>query len=115
MKLFVIITAWNSAGNKAFSVLTLDNDRNPCELATIYAGQCSQSQLLRQWLHHINGLLDDGEKAIVFSNHRAARTKSNHVADFAKINVVYSASYTRKYSAACGAAIDIIEKRGRTK
>lgn len=107
---YALIVAWTGAGDRAYSVVSLDEQYKPVDLETIYVGQASQSELLRQWMHDITARLEEGQRAIVFTNHVAAKTKRQHLTDFARVHVNYSQDHARTYRMALQTAIEKAKK-----
>lgn len=107
---YAVIVAWAENGDKAYSIVGLDDDYKPVALDPVYVGQAGQTDLLRHWLHAINRQLEPDQQAIVFTNHVTARTKNAHVADFARIHVKYSRDFTRKYAMAMQVALATAKK-----
>lgn len=107
---YAVIVAWTSAGDRAYSVLGLDERYKPVDLETVFVGQASQAELLRQYMHDITARLAEGQRAVVYTNHVAARTKRQHVADFPRVYVRYRSDNTQRYKMALQTAIDKAKK-----
>ena len=107
---FAVIVAWTETGDRAYSVLGLDERYKPVALDTTYVGQSSQVELLRQYMHDITARLEDGQQAVIFTNHVTARTKRQHVSDFARVHVKYSKDYAQTYRMALQTAIEKAKK-----
>ena len=107
---YAVIVSWTKTGDRAYAVVSLDERYKSVDIEAIYVGQASQVELLRQYLHDITARLEDGQHAVVFTNHIAARTKSEHVSDFPRVHVNYSEDHARTYSRALQTAIDKSEK-----
>ncbi|MDW0110451.1 hypothetical protein [Sporosarcina aquimarina] len=107
---YAVIVAWTETGEKAYSLLGLDDDYKPVAIEPVYVGNASQVDMLRHWLNKVNGQREQGQQAIVFTNMKAARQKSAHVMDFEHIHVKYSSEFTRKYAMAMQVALDTAKK-----
>ena len=109
---YAVIVAWTKTGERAYVVVSLDERYKSVDIEAVYVGQASMVELLRQYLHDISGRLEDGQQAIVVTNHIATKTKSAHVSDFPRVHVNYSKDHARTYSRALQIAIDKAKLKG---
>lgn len=107
---YAVIVAWAETGERAYTVVSLDERYKPVDIEAVYVGQASQVELLRQYLHDITARLEEGQRAIVFTNHVAAKTKRHHITDFTRVHVNYSQDHARTYRMALQTAIDTAKK-----
>lgn len=107
---FIVLVVW-SDGERAYSVLQLDDRRRPIARHGIYIGQASQTDLIRAYSHYVTALLQPDEIGIIHTNHAAIMTKP-HKHDFAQLHYTHKNGLSTRFAFGQATAVEALyEKR----